>query len=58
MKGIGIPYSPACVRDEHLFKGCTVCKFCGKHIFETQRKDFDSFTSRRYAAHYEQYHRK
>jgi hypothetical protein len=33
-----------------------ICPVCGERIRETERKDWESFTSRNYGEHYEREH--
>lgn len=49
----GVPYARAVIEGRKEFKQCPNC---GELIGATQRKDFESFSGREYAVHYEQQH--
>lgn len=56
MSAFGIPYGRTCELEEHLAHGCIICPVCHEHIMFSERKDFESFSSRKYAVHWESSH--
>lgn len=54
-----VPYAHMEYDDDPRHKGgwVKICPECGVRIPLKERKDFESFTGREYAEHYEQEHR-